>query len=169
MGARVVAGAIFALVMGAAPLAAQDVGLPLGATPGAAQVQDTAGQAVDLARFVGTKPVLLEFWATWCPLCAALMPKMEAARRTYGDRVEFVIVGVGVNQSLATIRRHLARHPLPGQVFFDATGAAVRSYQAPSTSYIVVLDAQGRVVYTGTGEDQDIEGAVRRAFAPATH
>ena len=156
---------LLALVLAAAPLAAQDIGLPLGTTPPAAQVQDTAGNAVDLSRFVGTKPVLVEFWATWCPLCAALLPKMEAARRAYGDRVEFVIVGVGVNQSLASIRRHLARHPMPGEVFFDATGAAVRAYAAPSTSYVVVLDAQGRVAYTGSGEDQDIDAAVRRALS----
>ena len=153
------------MAVAAAPLVAQDIGLPLGATPPAAQVQDTAGNAVDLSRFVGTKPVLVEFWATWCPLCAALLPRIEAARRAYGDRVEFVIVGVGVNQSLASIRRHLARHPMPGEVLFDATGAAVRAYAAPSTSYVVVLDAQGRVAYTGSGEDQDIDAAVRRALS----
>jgi len=165
MGDRAVrlAALVIAAAIAAVPLAAQDVGLPIGATPAAAQVQDTAGNAVDLSRFVGTKPVLLEFWATWCPLCAALMPKMQAAHNTYGDRVEFVIVGVGVNQTLASIRRHLARDPLPGQVYFDATGAAVRAYAAPSTSYVVVLDAHGHVVYTGSGEDQDIEAAVRRA------
>jgi hypothetical protein len=34
---------------------------------------------------------------------------------------------------------------------------------APTTSYVVALDARGRVVYTGVGEDQDIAGAARRA------
>jgi hypothetical protein len=70
---------------------------------------------------------------------------------------------VGVNQRLSTMQRHLARHPMPFRFFFDVRGAAVRAFQAPATGYVVVLDAQGRVVYTGIGEEQDIEAAVRRA------
>lgn len=159
------AATVLLAAMLAAPLAAQDVGLSLGATPPAAQVQDLDGNSVDLGQLVGRKPVLVEFWATWCPLCEALLPRMLAAQRRYGSRVEFVVVGVGVNQSRATMRRHLERHPMPFRLFYDATGAAVRAFQAPSTSYVVVLDAQGRVVYTGIGEDQDIEAAVRRALA----
>ena len=156
---------LLALVLAASPLAAQDVGLPLGAVPAPALVQDLAGDTLNLSQFVGRRPVLIEFWATWCPVCEALMPRIEAARARYGSRVEFVVVGVGVNQTRASIRRHIERHPMPGRVFFDATGAAVRAYAAPTTSYVVVLDARGRVVYTGSGEEQDIEGAVGRALA----
>lgn len=146
-------------------LPAQDVGLAIGAVPAAATVQDMAGQPVDLgAQFVGKKPVLLEFWATWCGICESLLPKMEAAQRRYGSQVEFVVVGVGVNQSRNTMRRHIDRHPMPFRFYFDNAGAAVRAFQAPTTSYIVVLDARGRVVYTGVGEDQDIDAAVRRAL-----
>ena len=145
-------------------LPAQDVGLAIGAVPVAATVQDMDGQPVDLgAQFVGRKPVLLEFWATWCDMCEALLPKMEAAQRRYGSQVDFVVVGVGVNQSRNTMRRHIDRHPMPFRFYFDNSGAAVRAFQAPTTSYIVVLDARGRVVYTGVGEDQDVEAAVRRA------
>jgi len=54
-------------------------------------------------------------------------------------------------------------HPMPFTFLWDAGGAAVRAFQAPSTSFVVVLDASGKVVYTGVGEDQDVEGAVSRA------
>ncbi len=152
----------------AAPSPAQDqIGLALGASPAAAQVEDLDGRPVDLARFIGAKPVLFEFWATWCPLCQALMPRMLAAQQRYGTQVEFVVVGVGVNQSRASMKRHVERHPMPFHHVFDARGAAVRAFEAPSTSYIVVLDARGRVVYTGVGEDQDVEAAVRRALGGA--
>ena len=159
-------GACLALTFAAAPrLKAQDVGLELGTTPSvAAPVQDMDGRAADLSQlYVGTKPVLIEFWATWCPICARLLPKMEAAHRRYGGQVEFVVVGVGVNETRETMRRHLARHPMPFRFYFDDAGAAVRAFEAPSTSYIVALDARGRVVYTGIGEDQDVEAAARRA------
>jgi thiol-disulfide isomerase/thioredoxin len=157
-------GLALAAALPAAARAQDDVGLPLGSTPPAAQVQDLDGRAVDLAQYLGKKPVLVEFWATWCPICAELLPRMQAAYQRYGSQVDFLVVGVGINESRATMQRHLQRHPMPFRFFFDATGAAVRAFQAPSTSYVVTLNAQGRVVYTGVGSDQDLETALRRAL-----
>lgn len=154
--------ALLAKTAGAAP--AQEVGLPLGSVPDAVVVQDLDGDPVDLGTVIGEKPVLLEFWATWCPLCEALEPRLHAVRTQYGDELEILVVAVAVNQSPRRIRRHLERHPPPGRVLYDARGAATRAFAAPSTSYVVILDRHGSVVYTGIGEDQDLETAVRRAF-----
>ena len=166
--ACVVRGALCVGMLMAAPiaLAAQDdvVGIPVGQTPPAVTIQDLDGNPVDLGRWVGKRPVIVEFWATWCPICEALLPRMEAAQHKYGDRAEFVVVAVAVNQSKNSVRRHLEKHPMPFTFVWDANGAAVRAFQAPSTSYIAVLDARGTVVYTGVGEDQDIEGAVQKAI-----
>lgn len=145
--------------------AAQDhIGLPLGSVPQAVEIEDLDGNPVSLARYIGRKPVVIEFWATWCPLCAALFPKLEEAHRRYADRVEFVVIAVAVNQSKASIKRHLERHPMPFVVLWDTQGRAVRAFKAPTTSYIVVLDASGRVTYTGSGEDQDIQTALMSAL-----
>jgi thiol-disulfide isomerase/thioredoxin len=149
----------------AQPASAQDdeVGIALGARPPAAQVQDLEGHPVDLGTAIGKKPVLLEFWATWCPRCEALVPKMEAARARYGSQVSFVAIAVAVGQTPAAVKRHLTRHPIPFRVFWDADGNAVRAFQAPATSFVVVLDGEGKVVYTGIGEEQDVETGIRRA------
>ncbi len=143
-------------------LGAQDIGLPVGTKAPAVTVEDLDGKPVDLGRYVGKQPVVLEFWATWCPLCKALEPALKAAHARWGGAVQFVAVGVGVNETPASIRRHLADHPLPFPVFFDANGAAVRAYQAPTTSYIVVLDKTGKVTYTGAGAEQDLAPALER-------
>ena len=162
-----VRGALCAGMLMAAPfaLAAQDdvVGIPVGQTPPPVTIEDLDGKPVDLARWVGKKPVVVEFWATWCPICADLLPRMEAAQKKFGDRAEFLVIAVAVNQSQGSVRRHLARHPMPFTFLWDANGGAVRAFQAPSTSYVAVLDAKGKVVYTGVGADQDIEAAVRKA------
>ena len=143
--------------------AAQDVGLDIGAVPEAVQLEDLDGKTIDLSQYVGHKPVLIEFWATWCPLCAELEPKLKAAKQKYGTGLEVLVVAVGVNQTTRSIKRHMTDHPLPGPVLFDARGRATRAYKAPSTSYIVALDARGRVVYTGVGAEQDIAKAAALA------
>ena len=152
------------LILVPALLLAQDViGIPVGQTPLAVTLESLNGDTVSLARWVGRKPVLVEFWATWCPICEELLPRMEAAQRKYGDRAEFVVVAVAVNQSKNSVRRHIEKHPMPFTFLWDGNGAAVRAFQAPSTSYIAVLDAKGKVVYTGVGEAQDIEAALEKA------
>jgi hypothetical protein len=88
---------------------------------------------------------------------------MEAAHNKYGDRVDFLVVAVAVNESPNTVRRHLTRHPMPFTFLWDVNGNATRAFQAPATSYVVILDGQGKVVYTGVGADQDIETGLRRA------
>ena len=154
--------AIAAMLLAPTVAAAQDVGLPLGAQAQAVAVQDLDGKTVDLGRYIGKGPVLLEFWATWCPLCAALEPALKDAHARYGAAVPFVAIGVAVNETPASIRRHLASHPLPFPVLYDASGAAVRAFEAPTTSYIVVLDRTGKVSYTGSGSDQDVTPALQR-------
>ncbi len=161
-----VIASISAALLGSTALRAQDdLGIPVGTTPKAVTIEDLDGRPVDLSQLIGKKPVLLEFWATWCPLCAALEPRLAAAQQRYGDKVEFIAVAVAVNQSKAAIKRHLERHPLPVRVLWDTDGNAVRAFQAPSTSYVVTLDAWGKVRYTGAGEEQDLDAAVRAALA----
>ena len=157
-------GLALALLVPSTATAQDDVvGIPVGQTPPAVTIEDLDGKPVDLARWVGKKPVLVEFWAAWCPICADLLPRMETAHKKYGDRVEFLVIAVAVNESPSTVRRHLTRHPMPFTFLWDAGGSAVRAFQAPATSYVAVLDAGGRVVYTGVGADQDLDAALERA------
>ena len=152
-------------IVGPQPAAAQEqIGIAVGATPDAVTLEDLDGNSVSLADYIGKKPVLLEFWATWCPLCQALEPRMEAAFAEYGEEVEFLIVAVAVNQTRRRVGRHVAEHEMPGRILWDGEGAAVRAFMAPSTSYVVVLDAGGKVAYTGLGDDQDLDAAIAKAL-----
>ncbi len=153
---------ILAMAFGAGAASAQDIGLAIGATPAAVTLEDLDGKAVDLSQYVGKKPVLLEFWATWCPLCKELEPSLHAAKKKHGDALEVLIVAVGVNQTPRSIKRHVEGHAMPGRMLWDGQGKAVRAFEAPSTSYVVVLDAKGKVVYTGSGADQKLEPVLAR-------
>jgi thiol-disulfide isomerase/thioredoxin len=106
--------------------------------------------------------VLIEFWATWCPVCEKLAPEVADAHERFGDRVSFVVVAVGVNQSQRSVQRHLEEHPMPYRFLWDGKGRAVRAYRAPTTSYVVILDSAGEVAYTGVGESQNLVRALER-------
>ncbi|HUG41680.1 MAG TPA: TlpA family protein disulfide reductase [Longimicrobiales bacterium] len=155
---------LLALCAGVAPdrAAAQDDGIALGSVVQPFTIEDLDGEAVDLAEVIGRKPVLVEFWATWCPVCRVLDPKLAAAHSRFGDEVEFLVVAVGVGQRKEQIAAHIARHPVAGRLLWDGRGAAARAFEAPGTGYVVLLDAAGKVVWTGTGTGQDIDGALQR-------
>lgn len=162
-GCVVAVGAVLLLAAPRTAVAQDDeVGIAVGMTPPATTIEDLNGAPVDLSRWVGKKPVLLEFWATWCPICAELLPKMKVVHAQYGDRVDFVVVAVAVNESRASVKRHLESHDLPFTFLWDTNGNATRAFQAPATSFVVVLDAKGKVAYTGVGANQDLEAALRR-------
>lgn len=160
-------GVVAALLTVAPALQAQDpddVGIPVGSMPAAPKIEDLAHNQVDLAKYVGHGPVLLEFWAQWCPVCKELQPRMTAAHAKYGKQVTFIAVSVAVNETPASIQKHLTEHPVPYQVLWDSGGNATRAFVAVATSYVVILNAKGVVVYTGTGSDQDIDGALAKAL-----
>lgn len=144
---------------------AQVGGIALGTQAPSAMVETLDGRAIDLATYYGHgKPVVLEFWATWCPLCRKLEPAMQAARSKYADKVTFVSVGVAANQTPERQRAHAESHGMTGEFVFDRHDNAQKAFSALHTSYVVVLDAKGVVVYTGMGESQDLEAAVRKGL-----
>lgn len=152
-----------ALHFSADSASAQEAGIPIGSIGPDVTLETLDGGTAKLSQWVGKKPVLLEFWASWCPNCKALEPAMEAAHKEFGDRVEFIGVAVSVNQPMDRVKRYMDRYELPMTMLYDRRGEASAAYDAPATSYVVVLDASGKVVYTGTGANQDISAAVRRA------
>ena len=149
---------------GAVTARAQDVGLELGAKAPAAAVETLDGKPANLGQYVGKAPVLIEFWATWCPNCRELEPHLKAVHAKYANQIKFVGVSVSVNQSPDRVKAYVAKHEIPGDQFFDRNGAATGAYDVPATSYVVVLDKTGKVVYTGLGGDQDLEKAIKKAL-----
>jgi thiol-disulfide isomerase/thioredoxin len=151
-----------------APLAAQESGIAVGSKAPVLSVNDLDGKTVNLGQWIGKKPVVLEFWATWCENCEALLPRFTAAKKQVGDKVEFIGINVTVNQTPARVRRYLEQHEVPFRVLYDESGASTRAYEAQATSFVVIIDAAGVVRYTGVGAEQKFETALT-SVAGATH
>jgi len=160
----VLGAALAAGTLGAGVLAAQESGISVGKRAPAAAVTTLDGKAANLASYIGRGPVLIEFWATWCPNCRELEPSLLAEQKKYASRVVFVGVAVSVNQSPARVKAYVAKHGIRHDIVFDTNGNAAEAYDVPATSYVVVLNAKGDVVYTGLGGTQDLEAAIRKAL-----
>ncbi len=154
------------LAMSAAPRAlhAQELGIELGSTAPSAKVHTLDGKESDLAQYVGKSPVVMEFWATWCENCKELEPTLLAVAKKYSTQVKFVGVAVSVNQTPARVKAFVEKHNIPGDQYYDTKGNATGAYDVPATSYVVVLNKAGKVVYTGLGGKQNLEAAIKKAL-----
>lgn len=157
-----VLAAALALGIAAGAAVAQEEGIALGSRAPAVTVPDLDGTPVDLARYIGRKPVLIEFWATWCTSCQAMMPRLAAMHERFGDAVEFIGINVTVSETRDGVAAYVREHRPPFLVLYDAEGVGARAYEPPATSFIVIADGAGRVVYTGAGGTQNLEPALRR-------
>ncbi len=151
-------------LLGAVPAHAQfEEGLPVGTKAPVVVVNDLDGNPFDFGTIIGKRAAFIEFWATWCERCEALLPSVKAAAAKYGGQVEFIGVNVTVNQSVRRVRRYLETHQPPFKTLYDTKGVSVRAYEAWTTSYVVIVDPEGTIVYTGSGGEQDLDAALARA------
>jgi thiol-disulfide isomerase/thioredoxin len=157
LGLFLVAGALW----GSSPLRGQQIALPLGTQAPPAMLEDLDGNPVQLLDLVEEgKPTLIEFWASWCENCEALQPQLDEIHERWGSEVNIIAVAVAVSQSQRRVRRHVEDHNVPYPFLWDGAGEAVRSYEVPGTSIVVILDKSGRVAYTGSGGGQDLVTAI---------
>ena len=152
-----------ALSLGASANASAQIGIPVGTDAPGAAVHKLDGTKTDISQYIGKSPVLIEFWATWCPVCKELEPKMLDLAKRYGSQVKFLGVAVSVNESPKRVKLYAEKYHYPFELVFDTDGNAVTAYDVPATSYVVVIDKSGKVVYTGQGADQDLEAALKKA------
>ena len=143
---------------------AQDVGIEVGKPAPAAKVYTLDGKEADLAQYIGKTPIIMEFWATWCPNCKELEPALKTLAAKYAGKVQVIGIAVSVNQSPEKVKAFVKAHDLPGEHFFDTKGNATEVYDVPATSYVVVIDKAGKVVYTGLGGRQNLEAAIKKAL-----
>ena len=153
---------LLAVVVGAAPVRAQTRPPTVGDLAPVVVVNDLDDHPVRVGVAPGKRGVVIEFWGTWCEICAALMPAVAVAHDKYGDRVDFIGVNVTVNENRSRVRRYLDQHHPPFRTVYDTAGVSQRAFGASTTSYIVIVDATGRIRYTGSGANQDLSAELAK-------
>ena len=114
-------------------------------------VIDHEGNVVKLSDMKG-KPVVLNFWATWCPYCVEEMPDFEKVYNKYKGEVEFMMINMThgaetVEKASAFIDSYGYTFP----VYFDIMQEAAYAYYATSLPVSYFIDAEGNLVAYGRG------------------
>lgn len=158
--------AIAATAVFARGAAAQESGIPVGSLAPSAKVQTLDGRPFDISSYIGKSPMLLEFWAFWCPNCKELEPSLIALEKKYRSRMRFVAIAVSASETRDRVKNFTSKRGYQHETLYDAAGAATEAYDVPATSYVVILDKSGKVAYTGLGGKQNLEPAILKVLAP---
>jgi thiol-disulfide isomerase/thioredoxin len=150
-------GLLAALAGCAAPATPPASGGPGPAAPAESPLAFTAttldGAAFD-GRTLAGKPTVLWFWAPWCPTCLGQAPGVRTAVREYGDRVN--IVGVAGLDTVEAMPEFVRLAKVESMTHLaDPDGQVWRRFGVTAQSVFVLLDADGRVTFTGRlGSDE---------------
>jgi len=115
-------------------------------------VQDADGNDVKLSDLRG-KPVVLNFWASWCPPCKVEMPDFEKVFSELGGNVQFMMVCLvdGERETVKTGAAHITNSGYTFPVYYDITMEAAMTYSIRSIPTTYFIDAEGYLVTGAQG------------------
>ena len=115
-------------------------------------VYDLEGNAHKLSDFRG-KPVLLNFWASWCGPCQMEMPDFQKFYESHGDKVNFVIVNLtdGQQETVESASAFIAEQGYTFPVYYDSDIDAAMKYGVNAVPVSYFIDADGYFVAWAQG------------------
>ncbi|MBP3458611.1 MAG: TlpA family protein disulfide reductase [Lachnospiraceae bacterium] len=115
-------------------------------------VENSEGEMISLSSLEG-KPVVLNFWASWCPPCKSEMPDFQKAYETYGEDIQFVMVNLtdGSRETKETAKEYIDEQGYTFPVYYDVNMEAAYAYYVSAVPATYFINAEGKIVAAGRG------------------
>lgn len=115
-------------------------------------VTDGGGNRVSTADLSG-RPVILNFWATWCPPCRSELPAFDKLYRQYGNEVSFMMIDLtdGYRETVEGVKKFMSENGYTFPVYYDTEGSAAEAYNVSSIPFTVAVGRNGNIVGTHLG------------------
>lgn len=113
-------------------------------------VYDANGNPVKLSDFIG-KPVVLNFWASWCPPCKSEMPDFQEVYQELGGQVQFLMVNTTVSDTMADAKAFIQSMGYTFPVFYGTQDLASIAYGINSWPNTCFINAKGQLVARANG------------------
>ncbi|MCZ0755729.1 TlpA family protein disulfide reductase [Anoxybacillus sp. J5B_2022] len=120
----------------------QEVGLSVGDTAPDFVLKTLNDEQIRLSQLRG-KPVIINFWATWCPPCQREMPDLEKFYNDYKQHVEFLSVNLTSQDSREKVAPFLQQYGITFPVVLDTKGKILKLYNIQTIPTTYILDKNG--------------------------
>lgn len=127
--------------------------------------ESISGVPIRLSQYQG-KVVLLDFWATWCGPCRALIPHERDLHRQYDTR-PFVILGISKDNKREDLKNFADQQKLPWHNIFDGAGTICKEWQIDGFPTFVLIDHKGVIIGRWAGANPQIVAEIDRAVDAA--
>lgn len=99
------------------------------------------------------KPILINFWATWCPFCVEEFPMLDRAYEEYGEDVRFLIVDAvdGERETKEMGKAYVEENGYHFPIYFDMDYAGMSAFGTTSLPTTIAINAKGELVLTRKG------------------
>ena len=125
-------------------------------------LQDLSGKETAASSFQG-KPVLLNFWATWCAPCREQMPKIQELQRVLADK-GLVVLAINDGEPAETARKYIDEHQYTFRVLLDRDKALAGKFSVSAIPAVFLIDRDGivRAQYTGYSSALDLREELKK-------